>query len=188
MKKRSFILILLLASCFVTFAEKGDTISFEEHYSDGKIATKGYKNKDKIRIGQWTWYFDNGNTLLKGQYNEKGYKVGLWQWFYNDGSLQKQEVFSGNGEDKAFYDNKQLYYSCKVIDGKRQGDYKEYHKNGKIKMQGSYKDDELEGKVKWWHANSNPDMEGTLTAGKRSGHWIYYFHDSGNKNSEGDYK
>ena len=187
MKIKSFVFLICLSAFTLLNAQDKDSVSFKEYFSNGKIATDGYKNSKNIKIGKWTWYFENGKEQMTGEYNDKGWKIGLWQWFYSDGSLKKQEVFTGNGENKAFYDNKQLYYSCKVEDGMKQGDYKEYHKNGKLKMQGTYKDNELDGKVKWWFANSNPEMEGTLKAGKRDGHWIYYFHDSGNKNSEGDY-
>ena len=183
------ILCCIFVLCLAFVCKAQDTVAYVEYWANGNKATEGYKTKkDALKTGKWTYYYNDGKSIERqGEYNDKGWKIGVWQWFYKNGKLKKQETFTGNGENKAYYDNGQLYYSCQVIDGKKEGEYKEYHKSGNIKLQATYKDDEFEGLATWWYDNGYKDMCGTISHGKKNGKWEYFYMDNGKKESEGSY-
>ena len=79
---------MIFVSYTAVYAEKNDTVAFIEYYANDSVATKGYKNKQNLKVGQWTWYYMNGKVQSTGEYSDKGWKTGIWQWFYRDGSLQ----------------------------------------------------------------------------------------------------
>jgi antitoxin component YwqK of YwqJK toxin-antitoxin module len=53
--------------------------------------------------------------------------------------------------------------------GKKEGEYKMWHPNGKIKRQGYYKDDKLEGEYKRWYDNGQLGGQSYYKEGKKEG-------------------
>lgn len=52
------------------------------------------------------------------------------------------------------------------------GEFQEWHPNGKLWKQGNYKDDLREGSWKFWHENATLAKSGDYKAGKMEGEWI----------------
>lgn len=59
----------------------------------------------------------------------------------------------------------------------RNGDFKEYYQNGKLKFEGFYINDTLEGPVKKWHANGKLQYEGYYTRGIKTAIWKHRYSD-----------
>lgn len=75
----------------------------------------------------------------------------------------------------------------KEVCGKKIGEWKEYHENGKIKVE--YKADdkgEIQGDYNEYHANGTKAVEGKYSFGKKSGLWTEYF-ETGEIKSQGYY-
>ena len=61
--------------------------------------------------------------------------------------------------------------------GKREGEWKFYHENGKLGI-GNYKNGEQEGESKWYHENGKLDIIGNSKNGKQEGESKWY-HENG---------
>jgi hypothetical protein len=53
--------------------------------------------------------------------------------------------------------------------GEKDGNYEEFHLNGKPKIKAAYKADKLDGSYKSWHENGKPDVTATYKAGQLAG-------------------
>ena len=69
--------------------------------------------------------------------------------FYKNGRLRMQTVYKeGIIHDSAwreFYDTGELYQTVAILEGKKQGEYKEYSLKGNVKVSGQYENDLKEG-------------------------------------------
>jgi uncharacterized protein len=138
---------------WIWFYENGKTFR-EEEFSNG------------LEDGEYVEFDVNGDTLQKGHYIE-GEKTGYW--YEKSGDDIEEGNYSADLRDglwKGFYDNKQIMYIGKYIQGnpnerfkifydtgklleereysmgKRNGTWKEYDKNGTIIFSITYKNDE----------------------------------------------
>ena len=62
----------------------------------------------------------------------------------------------------------------KVKDGKKDGEWLEYHENGQLKIKRNYKDGKLEGESLWYHKNGQLESKGNFKDDKKEGEWIHY--------------
>ena len=80
-----------------------------------------------------------------------------------------------------------LWVEANYKDGKRDGVYKEYDKNGKLSKEKNYEDGWLDGVFKVYHVNGNLGIEGNYEDGKRDGVHKYY-DENGKLEREENYK
>lgn len=86
--------------------------------------------------GIWIERYDNGSTKEIGEY-ECGIKIGLWTYFFDNGKIKKieelqkpyLELFTQNHFDWDTLSSREVF---------RVGIYREYHKNGQLKIEGTY--------------------------------------------------
>ena len=71
--------------------------------------------------------------------------------------------------------------------GKREGAWVEYHKNGQLDYKGNYKNSKREGAWISYHKNGQLDYKGNYKNGKQEGAWVSYYSD-GLLGSKGNYK
>ena len=76
-------------------------------------------------------------------------------------------------------------FSCK--DGKKHGSYTNWHENEYIWQEGTYKDGKKHGPYTSWHENGNKGWEGTYKDGKQHGLYTRWY-ENGNKGWEITYK
>ena len=175
--------------------KQGDWI---ELYDDKTKKAEG-KYQDGKKVGLWKYYHKNGKLEQQGMYNAKGNYDGEWKWFYDTGKRLVVENFANGVEDGAFveYDDTGIvimkgnyqegfetgfwYYqinNCKqsgnFIEGKRDGVWKEYYSDGKLKFVGSFIDDTPNGKHIFYWEDEKKKAEGTYVMGKREGEWRHY--------------
>jgi antitoxin component YwqK of YwqJK toxin-antitoxin module len=75
----------------------------------------------------------------------------------------------------------------KMKDGKKEGKWMVWYKNGQKEEEGTYKDGKRDGLYTEWYENGQKKKEGTSKDGERDGLWTWWYED-GQKRSEGPYK
>ena len=137
------------------------------YYENGQLRYKS-TYKDGRNEGEWLVYFENGRLKFKTNYKD-GKKEGEESWYYENGQLEKTEIYK-NGkkiatervvikcEDKKYLDggieyeeeciyfasnDSQLKYKKNYKDGKKEGEWFSYMKNGQLKWIKNYKDGKL---------------------------------------------
>jgi len=162
MKSIALIVIgLLLASC------SNDKIEYEKvilHYNNGNLFCSGnhkvINSNNKLRSGNWKFYYPSGKIEQDVEYNE-------------DGEIISQKKYSENGkiveyyiiQDKTeltitYHQNgnikeeikKEKYSENKGDDESETSEsiVKEFYDSGVLKEQTNYKDDNLNGEKKIW--------------------------------------
>lgn len=103
-------------------------IAEEGVFKDGKqdgIRTLFYESKakqveetyDNGKLTAKKTYFEDGTLQSEGTYDDKVTMSGEWKYYYENGQLKESVNFKNNVED---------------------GNFTEYHENGKIKTEGTY--------------------------------------------------
>jgi len=164
------------------------------------------RNKDKLlKFGDWiTDYFME--TYCKTNYTSAdgksltGYKnfthnelsgignidakqkmmTGYWQFFFPSTSLMKSEgAFASTGEKdgpwKFYFKNGKVKEICTYNKDKLTGEYKEFWENGKIKQKLSYKDGVLDGKQILYFSNGAVKGEYDYVKGEFAGTEAYHY-------------
>jgi len=70
-----------------------------------------------------------------------------------------------------FYGRYDEYYE---IDGKLDGEYKSWHRNGQLCFRCYYKDGQLDGEYKEWHDNGQLGVRSLYKCGERNGEYKYW--------------
>tara|TARA_R100001463_G_scaffold13391_1_gene35729 strand:- start:1734 stop:2192 length:459 start_codon:yes stop_codon:yes gene_type:complete len=81
-----------------------------------------------------------------------------------------------NGECKSYYSDGNFdigFYK----DGKREGEWKEYHDNGKLFQVGSYKNGLKEGEFRSYHSSGELFIVSFWKSGEEDGEYVFYFYD-----------
>jgi membrane associated rhomboid family serine protease len=131
-----------------------------DYYRSGEIQMKG-RYKNSMKDGVFLYYSDRGTYTSAGRYNEED-AVGKWEtfhWngqlqsevFYNQGaftksvwdSLGRAQVAGGEGSIKRWYNNGQLAEEGRYREGRREGDWYGYHRNGDPYYHELYQDNRL---------------------------------------------
>jgi antitoxin component YwqK of YwqJK toxin-antitoxin module len=121
-------------------------------YFDGIVVAKGAVDSIRNRIGIWTEYHNTGEFRGKGVYKE-GNRIGEWEFFYASGKL----------EQKGKYDKK----------GRAQGSWKWYYESGKIWRDENYVNGKRDGELKDYDEEANVILQGNFVEGRKEGRWIY---------------
>ena len=165
--KKIILTLITLAFAGGLFAEN----NFVEYYPNGKKKTEGNYNtavtinesdsKDvkasklanAIKIGKWSYWYENGQLAAEQYYTTTGSMTGNWKGWYQTGTLELDINFAT-------------------------GDATFYHANGKVESSGKMLDGMIkEGKWTIYHDNGNKNVEGSYVKGQKDGLWIYYDRD-----------
>ncbi len=163
------------------FINDEPTGQFIYYYPTGEVSTIIKFNKLNVSYAQL--YHKNRNLMAHGKFkNQK--KDSVW-WYLNE----NKEVIS-----KEFYDNGLLsgdaftyYPSSELIENKllimevqhyanglKDGAFKQYFENGKIKTIGNYKEGKLDGKAQYFTQTGSLNTQGTFKDGLKTGYWLMY--------------
>lgn len=83
----------------------------------------------------------------------------------SDGSFKK------DGDYKIFFPDGKLRVSGKYIDGKRSGNWKQWYNSGKLQSDVNYRMDTLEGNYNTWFESGAKEFEAKMLKGKYYGHF-----------------
>lgn len=193
---------------------QGTTTGDWEYFNDQGLRIAQGKFKDGQREGQWEWYHDTGVIKEIGQYNE-GKAQGVFETYHKNGNKKHTINFSKgefdgayashaetgalqetrqyvagamNGMRRFFYeaDSDLVYYEYPIVNGKAEGDYKEYYPDGTISKTMTLVNDYSQGEEKLFHYNGQLSAVAAYTKGNYQGPFTKY-HTTGEIETTGFY-
>ncbi|MBA3663607.1 MAG: hypothetical protein H0W61_05295 [Bacteroidetes bacterium] len=149
-----------------TYYSNGN-INMIRNYKDGKIA------------GKETQYFRNSSLKYIVENNEGIYNGDFLEYYDNGNVYQKFTFVNGAivGKASTYYnnDNNSLESEGAYVKNKITGEWKYYHKNGKLWKQGSFNDSgERDGLWKEFYEDGKPNSEENYSDGKLNGPQKYF--------------
>ena len=139
---------------------------WEIYYKNGQLWSKG-EMKDNEYHGDWTFYFENGVVREEAYYESTDKKI-IKNYWEEDGN---QIIKDGNGYySEYFEDNKVVFLSGEIKNGKRTGIWKTYFSDGKLKEECLYEDN-IYKIVNTWN------NKGEQTIVESNGKYISYWED-----------
>ena len=148
-----------------------------------------------ISVGQGFTIYE-GDTI--NTIDEKGLKQGFWKIFNKTKKLPNyspdQVVEEGNYENsrkqgiwKRFFPNGKIKDEINFVNSRPNGYYKTYYDNGEVQEEGTWKNNRNTGSFKRYYENGQIAQDFTFnTTGKREGKQTYYY-ENGQKMIEGDW-
>jgi antitoxin component YwqK of YwqJK toxin-antitoxin module len=195
-----------------TFSEDdGRILSIITYKSDLISSEEKLNRKDKFgaKQGIWKEFFESGKVKTEWTYKDDLLN-GSVRYFSEDGSVKKMEVYR-NGQividntpdvkleiERDYHSNGRVKSSVNIIDGKKQGVYREYSRTGEITASKMFSNDEvsgegivdenmlMQGKWKMYYPGGKLKSEGEYKDGKRTGKWLFYYF-NGSLEQEGSY-
>ncbi|MDO9000511.1 MAG: hypothetical protein Q7W45_12150 [Bacteroidota bacterium] len=157
-------------------------------YFDGTIVAKGAVDSVRNRIGIWYEYHNTGEFKGKGVYIEDN-RVGDWEFFYASGKLEQKGKYDKKGRTqgmwKWFYESGQLWREELYVNGKREGELKDYNEQGKIILEGSFIENRKEGR--WIYETPDYKEIGIYSNDERDSVWQSFYMPTKYKRYEGRY-
>jgi len=144
-------------------------------HPNGKPASAGNYENNKP-VGRWTYFHDNGEKSSEGDHDNEGQRQGAWKLYFPDGKLMGEGYFEkGNGDYKEYHDNGKLKLEGKVVKGQNQGRWSYYYEDGVLEGYCDY--EEGEGLFKSFYQNGQLKLQGKLKNGQKTGVWHLYNQD-----------
>ncbi|NTV82857.1 MAG: toxin-antitoxin system YwqK family antitoxin [Bacteroidales bacterium] len=147
---------------------------FKEYDRDGNLVStakfaEGVKLEDVaelVKLDVRKDYYPDGKVKIAATYNKEGKPEGVRREFAPDGSIEKSYIFR-NGI--------MIGEGIVTEKGERDGFWKEYFDDGRLRAEGKYNKDVKEGNWKFYHPNGIVEQEGTYLKGKPEGEWRWYY-------------
>ena len=152
---------------------------YKEYGTDGKLLiTLLYDNGKLVEEVRE----DNKNIVVREKYDEKGILLESGPYI-DEIPVGIHKMFDETGEiiGSRIYDDIGVLLSSGIIDkeGKRDGDWKDYFRDGNLRAEGKYVDNLREGKWIFYFPVGSVEQVGNYRNGLENGEWIRY-HDNGN--------
>lgn len=170
---------------------------WKEYYETGELRAKGtYRNNR--REGEWVFYYRDGKVEQYGNY-VKGLADGEWKWVHPNGNVWREEIFyEGKEEGLAieYNDTGMVVAKGTYVDGEREGEWlinvgehreegeyrlgrrngvwKFYFRNEKLKYEGKFVDGREEGVHRTNYENGSVKLLARYKFGDAEGDWVYY--------------
>lgn len=170
---------------------------------NGKLVYSGYFKDDKP-VGEIKRYHPSGGVRTIMVYDSKGEKART-KFFWQNGELAAEGNYIGTKRDSVWtyysYYNKKISYKAAYADGtrngksqsfypdeglaeeiswsndKKEGTWKQYFDNGKLKLSGEYRNDQLHGAYVVYYPDGKKETEGFYRNDIPDGKWIHYNND-----------
>ena len=179
-------------------------------YTNGNIRIEGVY-RDNKKHGYFKEFTENGDFLKISKYEndvllpdaEEIQKLDIQNEYYPDGKIKISAMFrngvpegirreynpDGKIEKSYLYRNGILTGEGIVKeDGNREGHWKEYYADGKLKAEGNYENGKQAGEWKFYFENGKIEQAGKFNKpGKPEGIWKWYF-ESGSLSREENYR
>jgi uncharacterized protein len=149
---------------------------FKEYDTKGNLVTtakyaEGVKLEDVaelVKLDVRKDYYPDGKVKIAATYNKDGQPEGVRREYAPDGTIEKSYIFR-NGI--------MIGEGIVTEKGERDGSWKEYYDDGKLRAEGKYSKDVREGGWKFYHQNGMVSQEGNYMKGKPEGEWRWYYPD-----------
>ncbi|GAA0713595.1 hypothetical protein GCM10009430_05560 [Aquimarina litoralis] len=138
--------------------------------------------KEGKKIGNWEVYDEKGKRIGNGKFNEDGVRTGDWQWYDASGNISESEHYKDGkleGQYTYFYKNGNKEIECNYVAGELNGDYKKYNDKGALIEHKQFKNGVLDGKYLSYHkiGERAKDYELMYKDGKPVGELRQYYVD-----------
>jgi uncharacterized protein len=121
--------------------------------------------------GDAEYYFITGMLSAKGVFNNNGEKEGFWTFYSSTGNKSEESSYNNgviNGGFKVFYRDGTIKSTGTYVNGKVQGERKDFNKVGAVNAVYYYKDNVIEGKVIAYFNTGEKEYEGKYVQGTLS--------------------
>ncbi len=147
---------------------------FKEYDRDGNLLTtakylEGARQEDVAELARLDMrkdYYPDGKIRIAATYNKEGKPEGVRREYAPDGSIERSYIFRNGiliGE------------GIVTEKGERDGYWKEYYDDGKLRAEGKYIRDVKDGPWIYYHANGMTEQEGKYSEGKPEGEWLWFY-------------
>jgi antitoxin component YwqK of YwqJK toxin-antitoxin module len=148
---------------------------FKEYDYTGNLITTtkyvdGVKKEDARELAKLDVrkdYYADGQVKIVATYNKEGVPEGIRREYAPDGTIESSYIFR----------NGTLIGEGVVTEkGERDGIWKEYYDDGKLRAEGKYNKDVKTGSWKYYHFNGQLEQEGDYNGeGLPEGEWRWYY-------------
>jgi len=176
----------------------------------GEVSAKD----DKIKTGDWVYFYSNGIISDKGSYSDDGKQDAEWKSYYKNGNLKeicfykesvrtgKDALYNKNGQLsaegeivngqldndlKTYYISGQPKTITKLNNGIKNGIYTSYYESGKKMEEFTYVNNKKNGDFHSWYEDGKPRVSVHVTDDKYDGPYVLLYED-GKISVEGQYK
>jgi uncharacterized protein len=147
---------------------------FKEYDKDGNLVSTakyadGVKLEDVaelVKLDVRKDYYPNGKVKIAATYNKAGQLEGVRREYSPEGDVERSYIFR-NGI--------MIGEGIVTEKGERDGYWKEYFNDGKLRAEGKYNKDAREGAWKFYYESGATEQEGTYMKGKPEGDWRWYY-------------
>jgi antitoxin component YwqK of YwqJK toxin-antitoxin module len=147
---------------------------FKEYDKDGNListdkfaeGTKLENVAELVKLDVRKDYYPDGKVKIAATYNKEGQLEGVRREYLPDGTVEKSYIFR-NGI--------MIGEGVVTEKGERDGYWKEYFDDGRLRAEGKYNKDTREGPWKYYHPNGTIEQEGVYAGGKPEGDWLWYY-------------
>lgn len=133
------------------------------------------------QVGPYKFYHANGQLDSDGEFDEDGQFTGLTRIFNEDGTLNRtMEMKAGKvtGEVRYFNSEGKLYSSYQLVGDMKQGPYKRFANDGTTVIEsGQYKNDKKDGEFRSYYDNGKVRLVSHYTMGELDGDYMKYAKD-----------
>ncbi len=149
-----------------------------EFYVMGKLKTPEIYENEQEKIIIKKEYHPNGQIKFSGSYIDT-IPVGLHRIFDDKGQIMNSEIFSETGKlsGEGITDK----------ESKKQGHWKFYYDDGKLKSESNFINDKRNGKWLYYYNSGITEQTGFYNAGKPEGIWKWYY-ENGKLRRTGEFK
>ncbi|MDX1799092.1 MAG: hypothetical protein R3255_10620 [Candidatus Lokiarchaeia archaeon] len=151
---------------------------FYYYYDTGEIAAVSvFEEEGKVTYTRT--YYTNGNLMATGKYINQ-VKDSVWWFFTEDKKMLSRENYKLGkleGERYVYFPTdpeteKSIIREITTYkNGLKNGQWKQYYKNGKVEAEGVYKDGNFDGFVKWYYENGVLQTQGFYRHAVKNGYW-----------------
>jgi antitoxin component YwqK of YwqJK toxin-antitoxin module len=147
---------------FKDYDEAGNLVSTAK-FSDG---VKLEDVAELVKLDMRKDYYPDGKVKIAATYNKSGQLEGVRREYLPDGTVEKSYIFR-NGI--------MIGEGIVTEKGERDGFWKEYYDDGKLRAEGKYNKDTREGEWRFYHRDGSTEQEGAYANGKPEGEWRWYY-------------
>lgn len=143
---------------------------YETYHKNGQLKTVGQYENDK-KIGDWKDYHPNGNLRQKYSYT-KGKKNKELKLYFKNGNIHFETINErGDYIRKGYFKSGKLQFEQQL----KNGYFKNYYKDGTLKVLSNYKDGQLHGLWTQYYPDSSIEWEVDYFEGYKQGEFKHYY-------------
>ncbi len=147
----------------------------------GALSAFGQRNKEGLKIGEWTFFYPSGKIAAQTEYNEKGRLTGENVWYSEEGYIKESGLYEDgkiNGHAYFTRENGCSSYDGEFLDGELSGNVRIYNNQGILYMSKTFKNNQISGMVKEFYNNGELMSSVNVVKGLNEG-GLYVFSPNG---------